>query len=114
MIAEEIDNIIGNVSSIASNQSKGVTSYAEMQKAASRAQQSGFDVSISDLYKWDEAIHGFVLSANGILVEVARAQMELEGISESNEEARTLLQEQIKSMGRELANNIDVNAFVQA
>lgn len=114
MIAEEIDNIIGNVSNIASNQSKGVTSYAEMQKGASRAQQAGFDVDISNLYEWNDTIHGFVLSANGILVEVARAQMEFESLSAENKEARQLLQEQIKSMGRQLANSIDINAFMQA
>lgn len=114
MIAEEIDNIIGNVSSIASNQGKGVTSYAEMQKAASRAQQAGFDVDISNLYEWNDTIHGFVLSAEGILVEVARARMEFESLSAENKEARQLLQEQIESMGRQLANSIDINAFMQA
>jgi len=100
MIAEEIDNIIGNVSGIASNQGKGVTSYAEMQKVASRAQQAGFDVDISELYEWNDTIHSFVLSADGILVEVARAQMEFESLTEENKEARQLLQEQIKSIGR--------------
>ena len=114
MIAEEIDNIIGNVSNIASNQGKGITSYAEMQKAAERAQQSGFNVNISDLYEWNDTVRSFVLSAEGILVEVARARMELENLNEENKEARSFLELQINSMGRELANNIDLNAFMQA
>jgi len=68
MLAEEIDNVISNITNISGNQSKGTTSYAEMQKTLARFQQEGFNIDISGLYQWSETLHGFVLSGQGVVL----------------------------------------------
>jgi len=80
LIGEQIDNIIGNLTGMVTDQSKGITSIKSMQEYVTRIKDLGItqinrkDINLQALFEWNDALHGFVLTQEGIISQAIAAK----------------------------------------
>ena len=114
-LAKRIDSAISTISGLAGSQSKGYTSLESMRAFAAKLNNVDIplvkDEYAQGLFEWNEVLHAYVLTTEGIIAQVAylKSQLKNTGIEDTE-----VINQFIENTRRQFAENINVSAFFNA
>ena len=116
IIANEIDSIISSLTGLGQLQGKGTTSIEDMQKRVGDInQQLGTDFKMQDLFTYNENLNAFTYSTQGLQLQAASLAKELDSLkqnTEANADQIWAVEQSMRNIAIEMANNIDVSGFL--
>lgn len=116
LLANEIDSIISSLTGLGQLQGKGTTSIEDMQKRVGDInQQLGTDFKMQDLFTYNENLNAFTYSTQGLQLQAASLAKELDSLkqnTEANADQIWAVEQSMRNIAIEMANNIDVSGFL--
>lgn len=111
-LTEIFDEVLSQITGLVGNQSKGFTNIADMQKYVKNYnEQFNTNQQLQDMFAWNEAIHAFTFTTEGLFNNVRMMASQMAFMSE---EERFVAQKMIEDTGRQFAEAIDIFSYVDA
>ena len=116
LFAEAVQSAVESFQNISKNMTTGFTNISDMQKIMNQFEQANYQgLSMIDgakaVFEWNETLHAYVLSTNGLFHTILLAKQQLQN---GTEEQKAAAQQLINDTERQLKENIDFSNFISA